>query len=77
MLHYVFRYAYRYHEAGVHTDCWRSKCAYLRLHLANHVPPLVCGVIALLLANRALNQEATEVFYGVNGFEFADADALE
>jgi hypothetical protein len=24
-----------------------------------------------------LNQEATEVFYGVNGFEFADADALE
>jgi hypothetical protein len=38
---------------------------------------LVCGAIALLLVNRVLNQEATELFYGVNGFELAGADALE
>jgi hypothetical protein len=45
ILHYVFRYVYRYHEAGAYTNCLRSKCAYLRLHIANHVPQLACECI--------------------------------
>jgi hypothetical protein len=45
--------------------------------IANHVPPLVCRSIALLLVDRVLNHEATEVFYGGSGFELVNADMLE
>jgi hypothetical protein len=35
------------------------------------------GITLLLLVNKVLNQEATETFCGLNGFEFPDSDVLK
>jgi hypothetical protein len=35
------------------------------------------GITLLLLVNKVLNQEDTEAFYGLNGFEFPDSDVLK